>query len=78
MSTQMASRCCKHTKAGVGLLQVTRSLNHLLKRILAPIQSFVKYEINAEHATDHRKFSKYSGPPREELEDAWGALIRRM
>ncbi|KAG8163786.1 hypothetical protein KVR01_007083 [Diaporthe batatas] len=44
----------------------------------SPIQSSVEYEINAEHATDHRKFSKYSGPPREELEHAWGALIRPL
>ncbi|KAI1134911.1 hypothetical protein F5Y05DRAFT_416809 [Hypoxylon sp. FL0543] len=45
-------------------------------RTWSPVHDFVEYEINGEHATNHEKYSKYSGPPSREQETAWAELVK--
>lgn len=48
-----------------------------LNEYLAPVQDFVKYEVNTKHATDHGYSSLYSGLPSDEQDEAWDRLITR-
>ncbi|KAI6086757.1 hypothetical protein F4821DRAFT_259769 [Hypoxylon rubiginosum] len=42
----------------------------------SPAQDVLEYEINNEHTTNHDFYSKYSGPPSDEQDVAWDALMR--
>ncbi|OCL09074.1 hypothetical protein AOQ84DRAFT_291950, partial [Glonium stellatum] len=42
----------------------------------APAQSSINYETKNEYATDHSKYSVYSGPPNEANNQAWENLIQ--
>lgn len=50
--------------------------NHLIDgRTWSPAQEHIEYEINAEHTTNHSRYSKYSGPPSTEQDKAWDKLM---
>ncbi|RYP35057.1 hypothetical protein DL767_003962 [Monosporascus sp. MG133] len=66
----MAIRMWNNSNYGPRPLQEDRSWS--------PVQDYIEYEINQEHATDHNKHSKYSGPPTTEQDAAWGALIKLL
>lgn len=47
------------------------------KIITAPAQEFIEYELNGQHATNHTKYTKYSGYPTPEQDEAWRQLMKR-
>lgn len=46
--------------------------------ITAPVQEFVEYELNGQHATNHTKYTKYSGYPTPDQDEAWRQLMKRI
>jgi hypothetical protein len=42
----------------------------------SPVREFVRYELNTDHAVDHKKFSIYNGKPTQEQTEAWEELVR--
>ncbi|KAK4169818.1 hypothetical protein QBC43DRAFT_351996 [Cladorrhinum sp. PSN259] len=44
-------------------------------RTWSPVLPFVKHEISGENALDHSKFTKFSGPPSEQLDKNWDDLV---
>ncbi|KAH8881938.1 hypothetical protein GQ53DRAFT_734493 [Thozetella sp. PMI_491] len=54
----------------------TLSLPSTLERTWSPVQEFIEFEINGEHALDHNRYSPYSGPPTPDQERAWDDLIK--
>lgn len=53
-----------------------RSLEN--QRSWSPAQEFVEYEINGQHATNHTKYTKYSGYPTPDQDEAWRQLMKPM
>ncbi|KAJ2991336.1 hypothetical protein NUW58_g2547 [Xylaria curta] len=45
-------------------------------RTWSPAQHIIEYELNGKHTTNHSHYSKYSGPPSDEQDEAWDDLLR--
>ncbi|KAI6784067.1 uncharacterized protein J7T54_004613 [Emericellopsis cladophorae] len=42
----------------------------------SPVREHIEHELNAGHATDHHKYSQYSGWPSPKQDEAWDDLMR--
>ncbi|ROV91403.1 hypothetical protein VPNG_09969 [Cytospora leucostoma] len=47
----------------------------LAGRSWSPVHPYIEYEISADNSSLYDSTSKYSGPPSEELDDAWWELL---
>ena len=43
----------------------------------APASNIIEYEARKDHATDHQKFSEYSGPPSSVTDEALASPVKR-
>ncbi|KAK0716924.1 hypothetical protein B0T26DRAFT_871541 [Lasiosphaeria miniovina] len=60
----------RSTREDPGLLPCTRG------QTWSPLQDSIEYETSGKTSLDYHKFSRYSGPPSQEQDDAWDELLR--
>ncbi|KAI1112560.1 hypothetical protein F5Y14DRAFT_267176 [Nemania sp. NC0429] len=60
----------------VALVSIRGDMKDVKGETWSPAREFIEYELNGQHATNHEQYSKYSGRPSVEQEEAWEALVK--